>query len=196
VNQGIALLLLGVLFAGTAAAEPGPQLIPTRDVDITYRVTREGRTLSERVRWLAADRLERVDAAGPVYMLVDHKARRLTLVNDDRRAVLEMEVPRGRLLDPESASGYTRAGEGQVAGLACTNWRLPTGGDTVKQICVTGDGVLLQIQDQGQTIVEATVVDYRPVDAGTFRVPAGYAETPPPAAAPSPPDTGAAPSER
>jgi hypothetical protein len=192
-NRGIVVLLLGALLAREAVAEAGPQLIPTRDVDITYHVTRDGRTLTERVRWLAADQLERVDAVGSVYMLVDHKARRMTLVNDARRTVLEMEAPRGRLLDPENAAGYTRAGEGRVAGLPCTNWRLPAGADAVKQICVTGDGVVLQIQDQGQTVAEATVVDYRPMNRDKFRVPEGYAQTPPAAA---PPDAGAAPSDR
>ena len=189
-------LVGALLLAGAAAAEAGPQLIPTRDVEITYRVTRAGQTLDERVRWLAADQLERVDATGSVYMLVDHKARRLTLVNDARRAVLEMAVPPGRLLDPETASGYTRAGDSQVAGLPCTTWRLPTGGDAVKQLCVTGDGVVLQVQDQGRMVAEATAVDYRAMNPDTFRVPAGYAQAPPPAAAPPPPETGAAPSER
>lgn len=195
-NPRIVGLLFGAVIAARAAAETGPQLIPTRDVEITYRVTREGRTLAERVRWLAADQLERVDATGSVYMLVDHRARRLTLVNDARRVVLQMEAPRGRLLDPEMAAGYTRAGQGKVAGLPCTNWRLPIGGDAVKQVCATDDGVVLQIQDQGQTITEATAVDYRRMDPDAFRVPAGYAQAPPPAAAPPPPDTGAAPSER
>ncbi|MBV9757704.1 MAG: hypothetical protein JO047_11660 [Alphaproteobacteria bacterium] len=192
----LAVALPGALLAAAAAADAGPQLIPTRDVEITYRVTRNGRTLDERVRWLAADQLERVDAAGAIYMIVDHKVRRLTLVNDARRAVLEMAVPPGRLLDPEAASRYTRAGDGQVvAGLPCTNWRLPTGDDAAKQLCVTPDGVVLQIQDRGQTIAEATAVDYRAMSPDAFRVPVGYAQAPPPAAAP-PPDTGAAPAER
>jgi len=58
----LALLLAGSL---PRAEEQQPQRMPTRDVDITYDVTRRQRPqIYERVRWLASQHLERVDSPG------------------------------------------------------------------------------------------------------------------------------------
>ena len=54
-------VLASLLLGSVARAEP-LQLLPTRDVDITYDVTLLSQPrVRERVRWLAADLLERVD---------------------------------------------------------------------------------------------------------------------------------------
>jgi hypothetical protein len=192
VRLGLAGAVLGLLAAGEAFAQSRPQLIPTRDVDVTYRVTQAGRTLEERVRWLAAEQIQRVDSSGPVYMIVDHKTRRLTLVNTAKRTVLAMAAPRQSPLDPASdAAAFANAGQASVVGLPCTQWRMSAGGE--KQLCVTDDGVMLRAQDAGTTVAEATTVRYGQADPASFQVPTDFQSVPPPAAAQAPPGTGALP---
>ncbi len=188
---GITGAVLSLLTATAAFAQSRPQLIPTRDVDVTYRVTQAGRTLEERVRWLAAEQIQRVDSSGPVYMIVDHKTRRLTLVNTARRTVLAMAAPRQSPLDPAGDAAFGNAGQASVVGLPCTQWRMPAGGE--KQLCVTDDGVMLRAQDAGTTVAEATMVRYGQADPASFQVPADFQNVPPPAAAPAPPGSGAPP---
>ena len=54
--------VLASLLIGKAGAEKPPQLLPTRDVDIIYDVTLPSQPrVRERVRYLAAELLERVD---------------------------------------------------------------------------------------------------------------------------------------
>lgn len=184
---GVAGAILFLLAFGVVLAQTRPQLIPTRDVDVTYRVTQAGRTVEERVRWLAAEQIQRVDSSGPVYMIVDHKAQRLTLVNTAKRTVLAMEAPRSPL-DPDSNAGFANTGRASVAGLPCTEWRMPTGAG--KQLCVTDDGVMLRVQDAGTTVAEATTVQYGQADPASFEVPTDFQNVPPPAVAPG---TGALP---
>ena len=51
----------------SAWAEERPQLLPTRDVDITYDVIRSQRPkVRERVRWLAGEHLERAEIVRPI----------------------------------------------------------------------------------------------------------------------------------
>ena len=188
---GVAGAVLSLLAVGEALAQTRPQLIPTRDVDVTYRVTQAGRTIEERVRWLAAEQLQRVDSSGPVYMVVDHKARRLTLVNTAKRTVLAMEAPRRSPLDPDGDAAFTNTGQDSVAGLPCTEWLMAAGG--AKQLCVTDDGVMLRVRDAGRTVAEATTVQYGQADPASFQVPTDFQNVPPPAAAPAPPGTGALP---
>jgi hypothetical protein len=189
VRLGVAGAVLSLLAAGAALAQTHPQLIPTRDVDVTYRVTQAGRTVEERVRWLAAEQVQRVDSSGPIYMIVDHKSRRLTLVNIAKRTVLTMDAPRQSALDPDSDAAFTNAGQASVAGLPCTEWLMPAGG--AKRLCVTADGVMLRVQDGGSTLAEATAVQYGQSDPASFQVPADFQNMPPPAAAPEPPGAGA-----
>lgn len=180
------------LAAGEAVAQSQPQLIPTRDVDVTYRVSRAGQELDQRVRWLAAEKLERVDSAGAVYMIVDHKSRRLTLVDPGRKAALEMDAPPQSTLHPDEHAAYTRGNTDMVAGLRCTEWAMAPDVGRHQQLCVTDDGVLLRVRDGTDTVVQATSVEYRRLDPATFRLPPA-ARSVPPAAAPPPPGTGALP---
>jgi hypothetical protein len=58
----LAFLLMG---AQTPEHPDQPVVLPTRDVDITYRITRPQQpALTERRRWLASDHLQRVDVSG------------------------------------------------------------------------------------------------------------------------------------
>jgi hypothetical protein len=58
--------VLALLLVGPVAGAEKPQLLPTQDVDVTYDVTLPSQPrIRERVRWLAAEQLERVDGAFP-----------------------------------------------------------------------------------------------------------------------------------
>jgi transposase InsO family protein len=75
-------VLASLLFGPVARAE-SPQLLPTRDVDITYDVTLPSQPrVRERVRWLAAEQLERVD--GP------HKST--TIFNRRTREIIHLSL--------------------------------------------------------------------------------------------------------
>jgi len=87
------------------AAVPGladqPRLRPNRDVDVTYRATGagplpDGRRLDQRVRWLAASQTMRIDppTAG-LYVIVDYAAKRMSVVREATRSVVDMAAPEG-----------------------------------------------------------------------------------------------------
>jgi hypothetical protein len=73
-------------------AEDGPALLPTRDVDATYDVTRPQKPkVRERVRWLAAEHLERVDASGRATTIFDHEAHAITLLTPATRTFRKLD---------------------------------------------------------------------------------------------------------
>ncbi len=191
-RPALAAAALTLFAAGEASAQSRPQFIPLRDVDITYRVTQSGRTLTERVRWLAAAKFERVDPPGPIYMIVDHATHHLWLVDTARRSVLELDAPSRTALQPDESAAFVRAGQAKVAGLSCTEWRVATSEGEAKQLCVTADGVLLRAEQAGRPLVRALSVRYGPLKAKAFQVPTDYERAPPPAAAPPPIGSGPA----
>ena len=62
--------------------EQQPQTTPTRDVDITYQITRLGQpAIVERRRWLASQQLRRVDGSDKSATIFDQKTGEFTLLN-------------------------------------------------------------------------------------------------------------------
>ena len=167
--------LLFVLAAG-ARAQDRPQTTPTRDVDITYRVTRAGQTLQERTRWLAAEEKERVEPPGAEesYVLIDRRAHLMEVVNTQSRTVLDMPTPTADPLSPGPQARFTRIGEDTVAGLGCTEWQSAVGTLPRTSLCLTADGVLLRLRSGTSTLAEAIAVQYAPADDAAFRIPADY----------------------
>jgi hypothetical protein len=184
-----------ILIAAETPAATHPDLIPKRDVAITYRVSEAGKTLEERVRWLGGADIERVDLPGPVYMIADFRTHRLSLVDKAKHSVLELEAPRESVTHPDASAAWTKVGEAKVAGLDCTEWRLTVSGTEPQQLCATPDGVLLRVEVMGKPIVEAQSVRFEKLDPKLFEVPVSYERAVPPAAAPPPPGTGAVPIE-
>lgn len=181
-----AVVLPMLLVATAAAAQDRPLVTPTRDVDVTYRMGQSGQELEQRTRWLQAERRLRVDTPTPgVYMIVDYATRRMSMVSDADRGVLELDAKAGPLPGqaPEG-SGFTRQGSAQVAGLACTEWRTLDSLGAATLACITQDGVLLRAQQDGRVLVEAARVTYGPQQPGAFRVPEGYTRVTRPGAPP------------
>ena len=167
------------LLAGISptAAQQRPATIPTRDVDVTYRMMAGDQQLSQRMRWLAAQQMLRVDPPTPgLYMIVDYRTHRVAVVREADREVLDLDAAAATL--PGGAGGpngsFTRRGEDQVAGLACTEWQTTdTAGDPTLA-CITPDGVLLRARIGDRTMLEAASVVYGPQDAAAFRTPSDY----------------------
>jgi hypothetical protein len=168
----LTLLLLG----SPPRAEEQPQLSPTRDVDITYKITQQRqKPITERVRWSAGEQLERVDGPNKSSSIFDHNARVDTLLNGASRTYRKLENAPRQLLEPEPGAVLKRGSDAVVAGLPCTDWSWTE--DVEKHtVCVTPDGVVLRLViDESKTVMEARSVRYASQPAELFRVPPSYA---------------------
>lgn len=161
----------------SAMAADAPVLRPTRDVDVTYRVPVPGAadaSLLQRLRWSAARRVQRVDLpTSGNWMVLDFAAHRMAMVRDDSREVVDVPSPQG-LDQPNEGSGFTRAGNATVAGLACTEWRTVDTRGAETLACYTDDGVLLRATSGTRVMMEAVDVKYTPQPDDIFQVPQGY----------------------
>jgi hypothetical protein len=167
----VAILLIG---SAGAVAEEQPKLLPTRDVDIRYDVTRPQKPrVRERVRWLASEHLERVDATGRSTSIFDRDAHAVTLLTPATRTFRKLDQAPRRPLEPEPGAVLQRGADAVIAGLPCTDWLWNEEGEE-HTVCVTADGVILRLIVDGQTFIEAHSVKYGPQKADLFRVPANY----------------------
>jgi hypothetical protein len=168
--------VVAVLLAGAAAvADERPQLLPTRDVDITYDVTRPQKPkIRERVRWLAGEQLERVDASGRSSTIFNREAHEVTLLTPANRTYRKLDGAPRRPLEPEPGAILKRGNDSVVAGLTCTDWSWTEDVET-HTVCATADGVMLRLIVDGATFFEARSVKYAPQKAELFQVPPNYA---------------------
>jgi hypothetical protein len=156
-------------------AEEPPPLLPTRDVDITYKVTRaRARPISERVRWSAAAHLERIDGPNRSTSIFDRQAKEVTLLNGATRTYTKLEGTPRRPSEPDKDAVLKSGGEVVVARQRCVEWSWTEDVET-HTICVTPDGMLLRLVVGGETVMEARSVRYRPQPPELFRVPTNYA---------------------
>jgi hypothetical protein len=197
-----AVLLLGAAIGSVAQAQDRPATIPTRDVDLVYRMVQPDapggpRALVQRMRWAVKAGKLRVDppTAG-FYMIMDYKTHRLETVRDGERMVMEMDASgAGLSLGAPSAAAFVRGDTAVVAGLNCTNWETTDAAGEPTRACMTADGVLLRAVAAGRVLVEAVSVRYGPIDASVFRIPDDYQrlKPPPPRASMPPGDQKARP---
>jgi hypothetical protein len=168
------LLISWLLISWPAVAGEQPQLQPTRDVDITYDVTRPQRPRArERVRWLANDHLERVDTSGRATTIFDRTAHEVTLLTPANRTYRKLDGAPRRPLEPDPSAVLKRGQDAVIAGLPCTNWSWLEDVET-HTVCATADGVILRLIVDGQTFTEARSVKYAPQKAELFQVPRDY----------------------
>jgi hypothetical protein len=161
--------------APCVVAQDRPALLPTRDVDITYDVTRPQQPkVRERVRWLAADHLERVDSSGRSSTIFDRNAHEVTILSPSNRTYRKLDGAPRRALEPDPDAVLKRGGNIVVARLPCTEWSWTDDVATYK-ICLTADGVMLRLAVDGATVSEARSVKYAAQKAELFEVPRGYA---------------------
>jgi hypothetical protein len=167
----LAVLLLAGSSGG--AAQEQPEVLPTRDVDITYKVTRpNGPPVVQRARWLASEHLERVDGAQSS-TLFDRNKNEVTVLNPVNRTYRKLEgVPR-QPMDPKKGGALTRGDDVTIAGLKCTNWSW-TEETEEHTVCLTPDGVMLRLVVDGETMMQAQSVTYHREPADIFEIPSKY----------------------
>jgi hypothetical protein len=167
----IAVLL--ILLIGPVARAEAPQLLPTRDVDITYDVTLSSQPrVRERVRWLAAEQLERVDGPHKLTTIFNRRSREIIHLSSANRTFRQLDMPR-QPEEPAPKAILKRDNESVIAGLHCVNWSWTEDVET-RTVCMTEDGVLLRFLVDGKTVSEARSVSYRNQPAELFQVPRGY----------------------
>lgn len=177
------VLALSVACALPAFADQ-PLLRPSRDVDVTYRAAAPtgGAAVEQRMRWLAATQTMRVDPPDPrLHVIIDYVTRRMSVVQDATRTVIEMAAPPSVVdaMGGHAGTAYVRRGEATVAGQACTEWQTQDRAANQVVVCITADGVLLRAGTADQVRVSAVSVQYAPQDPAAFRVPAEYARQTP-----------------
>jgi hypothetical protein len=171
-----ALIAVAALLAAGHAprAEGQPQLLPTRDVDITYEVTRPVQSaIRERVRWLASEHLERIDGPDKSTTIFDRRTHEITLLTPAGRTYRKLEGSPRWAFEPEPGAVLERGAQSAVAGLSCVDWSWIEDNET-RTLCATPDGVLLRLVVDGRTIIEARAISYAPQTAELFEVPPDY----------------------
>jgi hypothetical protein len=170
----LALAFASTLVAPGLGADEKPQLLPTRDVDIAYDVTRPPQLkIRERVRWLASEHLERVDGPDRSTTIFNRGANEITLLSAAKRTYTKLEGTPRRLLDPQLGVVLKRGDDAIVAGLRCIDWSWTEDVET-HTVCTTADGVLLRLIVDDKTVIEARSVKYAPQKPELFQVPPDY----------------------
>jgi hypothetical protein len=183
------LLVLGAIVALPALARELPPLLkPRQDVTITYRLPNPlfaGGEHRLQTFVAAATGRQRQENAGLVG-ITDPQAKRRYVFSTNRQdalygRVMEQPVDDDEMNLQEVARDpdfqVTRLGTDQVAGLACTRWRVREVQDPVEdgtELCLAVDGVVLRSRAQRQGVtemMEAVRVEYGPLDPALFLLP-------------------------
>jgi hypothetical protein len=172
------LLVVALSVAAVASLslseEQQPQTTPTRDVDITYQITRPAQpAIVERRRWSASQQLRRVDGPYNSATIFDQKREELTLLNGANHTYRTVEWPVAKRMSPQKGTTLKRGGEYKIAGQNCIDWSWMDGTE-MHTACLTPDGVLLRLVIDGQIVAEARSVLYAPQPPELFEVPPGY----------------------
>jgi hypothetical protein len=172
------LLVVALSVAAVASLslseEQHPQTTPTRDVDITYQITRPAQpAIVERRRWSASQQLRRVDGPYNSATIFDQKREELTLLNGANHTYRTVEWPVAKRMSPQKGTTLKRGGEYKIAGQNCIDWSWMDGTE-MHTACLTPDGVLLRLVIDGQIVAEARSVLYAPQPPELFEVPPGY----------------------
>jgi hypothetical protein len=174
------LLIIGAVLTFGTAAVSAPRLVPLRDVTVEYAVHAPGaRDQSVRVSIAAGGAHLRIAGeAFPVTFIVDRPAGMARVLVPLLRAYASLPIGR---YDPERTvlhdAHFTRGGSETLAAGHCTDWtaRSPSG---TASACITAEGVILKgevTNHRGEAgAILATSVDYAPLPAGTFALPAKF----------------------
>ena len=170
----VVALVLAVVTTASRADEQQPQMMPTRDVDITYQITRPNQPpIISRRRWLASEHLQRIEGSDKSATIFDRNKHEFTLLNRANRTYRKFEGSPRMPMAPEKGAVLKRGSESMVAGLHCVDWWWTE--DTETHVaCLTPDGVLLRLVVDGNTVMQARSVSYQTQSAKLFQVPRGY----------------------
>ena len=119
----VAAISVVVVSSLSHSEEQQPQTTPTRDVDITYQITRLGQpVIVERRRWLASQHLRRVDGSDNSATIFDQNREELTLLNAANHTYRTVEWPVAKRMSPQKGTTLKRGGEYKIAGQNCIDW--------------------------------------------------------------------------
>jgi len=167
--------LLSLCASVSFADQAQPHVLPTRDVIITYKVTRPHQPkIIQHAHWLASEHLERVDGPDKSSTIFDRDKQEITVLNGASRTFQKLDGVARQPMDPAKGEPLRRAGDDKIAGLRCVDWSWAEDTET-HTVCLTADGVLLRLKIDNDTIMEALSVSYRRQDSKLFEVPPGYA---------------------
>jgi hypothetical protein len=191
-------LLPAVLALGaTAALAPGalaqdrpPNLQPTRDVSVQYRLlpgtnspAPQGAPHTMTLTYSAELQAMRMDMGQGGYAILNRKANTMTMVMPAQHMYITMPSPvDAKMFEPGPDTVFTKQGTDTVAGISCTVWKVQSKeGDG--QGCITTDGVMLRAEGSAKGDapgggqgggMEAVSVDYATQPASLFAPPADY----------------------
>ena len=161
-----------------------PPVFPTRDATLTYRHSNRPHELFQ-AHYHASTWRMRIDAPGdsmdreaPDVLLDALMQTRTQIWDQDGTYARQQTDWRERFGTIASAwnPAFEVEGSDIVAGLPCTRYTVRSGvhaSYTVARVCLTVDGVPLRREDKDGTI-EATRVEYRPVDPSLVALPKTY----------------------
>lgn len=177
-----ASLLATPLLAGPARAESMPNLVPAHDVSGIYLITGQNGTKTITVEYSKAAntlRLNPQERAG--YILYDFTSKDAKMVMPQMQRYMDRPevASRAQLLQGKVGGDdvtIAQTGTETIAGHRCTDYTATdhTKGKSVT-LCVTGDGVLLKLVSDKNTVV-AQSLSYAPVPAADVVVPPGYTQ--------------------
>ncbi len=169
----LAVALLSAPLAAHAA--DAPVVVPTRDVDVLYQTDQGGTMLEQRLRWDAKDQLMRVDSPSPgLWMLVDYRNRRIYMVSEPQKSILEIGATAGPLPGQPGGQNFTRRATDQVAGTPCTQWEATDTQGQPTLACLTDNGVLLRAMRGRVVLIQAKRVTFGVQDPALFKLPDAY----------------------
>lgn len=169
------LVWASVLVASPALAQDAPPIMPTRDVDVIYRIAGPTAPLEQRLRWGISQGKLRVDLPSPgMFVIIDTKTHAVQAVREENRSVTLLPGSAAALPGVAPSGTFTRGTADSVAGLDCTNWQTLDSSGRVVLACLTADGVLLRAVADGVILVQASQVTFGPQPEAVFRVPADY----------------------
>ena len=184
--------LLGVYDAGSTALAAdengapvtGPYVTPSVDVDVHYAIVKPDASgvVQQEMRWQASSLRQRVDPENSaVYMITSWRDQTLTVVDTLHKQRSIMPAPGRNLSLPGKVppGKFEKLGTTVVAGQFCTNWRTVDDEGHPSDACYTPDGVLVQVMQRGQVMVQALSVARVAQSDAVFSVPAEFREIAP-----------------
>lgn len=174
-------LALALLLPFSAQAEDRPLTQPTRDVDVVYLVAGPSNPLAQRMRWgVTAGKLRVDPPSAGMYVIIDTASHSVQAVREGDHSVVTMAAGPATMPGVAQGGAFTRSGDANVAGLACTIWQTRDTSGRKVLACLTPDGVLLRVEADGLVLLEALTVTFAPLPEAVFRVPDDYKKITPP----------------
>ena len=175
----VSIISAALLIATAALAQDKPNLLPERDVDITYRVTTIlEKPIKQRVRWLATKHIQRIDSPGGAVSLADRTTTYVTILNSRTKTYVRLEEASDGPLKVNPTASFTRGSKSTVISLTCNEWSwVDVSTQNPRTLCVTDDGVMLRMTENDHVLLEAITITYRHANPRTFEVPSDYQPT-------------------